>query len=250
MPTEDKIPPESKKEINEIKKNSDERTTPISQKEIVNGQLKTTLFFDSEKPLLSPLCGKDEYWRHLTGILVEDGSSQLDLCSLAPAGCRFETNAAIHENQKLEPLIPSASTTLKEPIIVALNPDIYKFRGGILATLHEIGHAWQRFEGRMKNSLESRKLLRDFSKNKKDGISKEEVLEALDLINKEENDAWEFALNKYREFKDKGLDLAPDFSEEEIETYPQFIYDELYNLNLIPVAEAVGRARALIWRPK
>jgi len=223
---------------------------PISQKEIINGQLKTILFFDVEKPLLSPdWCGKDEYWRHVTGILVEDGNSKLDLCSLAPDGTRFETDHACSGNPRFESLIPTAQTAFaKDTIIVILNPDIYKLRGGNLWTLHEIGHAWRIHDGRLENSGEARKLLCNFSRKGKNKATREKLLAALELLNQTENDAWQFSLDKYKEIKFGGFDLAPLLSGEEIEVYPQIVYDELYNREIWRAAEAVGREKALVWR--
>jgi len=243
---EREIPEEIKDLVEEYR-----RRIPIDHKEIINGRLKTTLFFDGEKPFLNPdYPGKDEYWRHLTGILVVNGNQEIDLCSFAPENTRFETDSAISTISRYEPEVPLAKTvSAKGTIIVILNPDIYNLRGGNLLTLHEIGHAWQMHDGRL-DSAEARKLIFGFSGKKKSEAVKEELLEALDLLNQSENDAWRFALNKYQEIKNGGFDLASQLTKAELRKYPQTVYDQLYNREIWKALEVVGQKHKLRWRTK
>lgn len=244
---EREIPPEIKKAFERFQKEYDERV-PIDQKEIVNGQLKTTLFFDQEKPLLSPdWFGKDEYWRHVTQILVSDGNKELDLCSLAPDGVRFETDSAYYKLSKYEQGTPAAKVTaFRGIIIVIFNPKILELRGGNLMLLHEEGHAWQKRKRFFKKAGKARTVVCKYSRESQ--RTKEELLAARALLNGVENDAWKFAMASYQEIKGQGIDLASQLSKRELRSYPQTVYDYLYNREIWRALEVIGQKNKLRWK--
>jgi hypothetical protein len=247
---EREIPQKTKDPFEEYKKRK-----PIDKKEIVNGQLKTTLFFDEEKLLsCNRPAGKDEYWRHVTGIVVEDGNSNLDLCSLAPEDTCFETYSAYSYSGGLIALrqgldTPTAETMIRDgTTIVIFNPEILELPGGNLILLHEVGHAWQISNGLFEKMSKARVLLCKYSLKSK--TTKEDLLAAAALLNSGENDAWRFALAKYQEIKNRGLDLTPRLAEEELREYPQAIYDGSYNVEIWQALEVIGQSKKLRWRPK
>lgn len=212
----------------------------IWEAETRNGNLVIKEVFDESDS------SKERCPRRVSSILVYDGDHEIDLCSLARGKTLFSTYGAVYvigdiRQGSLFPVAEAGENPKTGESFIYYNPAILKARGGILMIIHETGHTWDQ------DSDHPEKVIEGFAEGKK--ISREQVRKALLAKRKKENFAWRFAMGKYKEFLEKGFNLAPQIPAAQIASYPQLVLDTLYNsaYSYSKAIEFAGREYRLIW---
>jgi len=202
------------------------------------------------RQILKPTQGRAQYYslcRDVQQIIVEENGLSSNICQESPVGTQFQTAGWITGTfSKFDSGVPSASCFKGEDgnPVVEYNPKILDLRGGVLTIFHEEGHAWQQIEGRFSGRPIAGEILENFNL---DQAKRAEIIWAVTLIDQQENDAWDFAIEKYWNYRKRGLNVAPRISEEELNSYPQHWLDML-NRRYWQVADFLGRDKLFVRR--
>lgn len=201
------------------------------------------------RQIFKPVQGHAQYYsigREVEQILVGEDELCFDICREAPAVTKFKTEGVlIGIFSNFDKGVPGAFCFRGEDgnPVVLYNPKILNLRGGVLAIFHEEGHAWQMVEGRFSTGLVTNKMiLENFEPNE---AKREEIDWVVAVIDQRENDAWDFAIEKYWNYRKRGLNVAPRISEEELDSYPQHWLDFL-NKEHWQVANFLGRDKLFV----
>ncbi|OGD86696.1 hypothetical protein A2Z23_03080 [Candidatus Curtissbacteria bacterium RBG_16_39_7] len=204
------------------------------------------------RQILEPTLEHARYYsigRNVQQIIVEGNDLSFGICQDAPVRTQFKTFGGMTGIfSKFDHGVPSAGCGKGEDEnpVVLYNPEILNLRGGVLAIFHEEGHAWQMVKRQFSEREVANGILRNFNLIQR---NKGEIVWAVALINQQENDAWNFAIDKYWEYREKGLNIAPRISEQELVSYPQHWLD-IYNREHGEVTAFFGKKKLFVWRPR
>lgn len=177
--------------------------------------------------------------------------SKVDLLSEVPWGTVVRVASLSNEGDGIVPdSLVMKSFDNDFPSMIVHDYRLFERDGMVLYHFHEIGYLWQ-----MKQDLIAGGdlILLDNPENLErlmsGEFSLEQVIGALKLKEVVENDAWRYALSLLRRYLSEGINLAPDFSSEEIATYPQRYFD-LINTRYAGLLDLVGHEHVFEWRSK